>query len=162
MSSWIGRQWLGTRRSAARVWTRLVAAARLVSRKMRNNAALRERALASAAFAGIFAFGVLGIDYLITGGPDWNPGGAQAYAMEISHPIFVARPQTRVEAEVAPPALHMAFAEVDYSVATEDLLGGPDAYALYEATNAKGDEVAARVIVWSTPDADVGIKPASF
>lgn len=131
--------------AALKAWAHLVAAARRLASKVRCNAALREHALASATFAGILALGAVGLDYVITGGPDWNPGGAQAYAMEIASPSFVPRsqPHATEAPNLMPPHRSLGFVEIDYSNATEDLLGGPyDVYAAYmaDAKNAAIDE----------------------
>lgn len=162
MRARVRRDWRKLSVVIVRHWRRMISATRLAAENVRANVAVRERALASAVFAGIFAFGALGIDYLITGGPDWNPGGAEAYAMEIPQSAAVAPRQSQITQETAPPVHRSAFSEIDYSVAGEELLGGPDAYALYDATGRKGeDEEAGQVIVWSYPE-DVGVKPVAF
>ncbi|MBY0565294.1 MAG: hypothetical protein K2P58_14065 [Hyphomonadaceae bacterium] len=95
--------------------------------RLRTDAALRERTLSHAAFAAIFAFGVVAIDRIITGGADWQFGPDQAYAMAPSpSPVFMP-----VEHRASPPAVAdeepaaEAIVEVDYSFTTEVLLGGP-------------------------------------
>ncbi len=91
---------------------------------LRTDPAARDRALGRTVFAAIFGFFVVSVDYLITGGPDWNPGAAPA-------PRVTA--QNRVEATVftpafaPPPVLQTASLEAgDYSLTTETLLGGPE------------------------------------
>lgn len=117
--------------------------ARAVARQLRRQArafwavpANQERTKSSAVFAAIFALTLVGVDYVVTGGPDVSPGGV-AYAMEIPQAApraeHVVRagplPPTRLEQEDA-----AALAEpVDYSFTTEVLLGGPDTVlAAYE------------------------------
>ncbi len=45
------------------------------------SAALREQVFAIAVFAGILGFALISMDYLISGGPDWNPGPAPAQVL---------------------------------------------------------------------------------
>ncbi len=101
--------------------------------RVRASAPLRERLTATLVFTAIFAFAVASMDYLITGGPDWNPGG-QAYAMEVP---------SMQRAALRPPPQHdltlhdltpapLLVAAVDYSVATEVLLGGPSDWVEHE------------------------------
>jgi hypothetical protein len=91
--------------------------------------ARRERVKATAAFAFIVAFTAGSIDYLITGGPDWNPGG-EAYAMEAPQPRVLAAAAPATLSLPAPPGLTPAAPlEIDYSWTSEELLGGPDAAA---------------------------------
>ena len=112
---------------------RLVAIVRSLPRRgyawlqsLRYDPAARERASATAAFALIFAFGAASLDYLITGGPDWNPGAEAAalgrrpaIAVQALAPSdFVGVPQLEL-ASLAPMA--------EAPQPTEDLLGGPDA-----------------------------------
>lgn len=107
-----------------------------------GDSVVRERALASAVFAGIFAFGVVSLDYLITGGPDWNPGAmGQAYAMELS-PHHFAATQTPADRSGSPPPLRPTVEEIDYSVPTEVLLGGPSDWIESDFTY---DEAAVKV-----------------
>jgi hypothetical protein len=83
----------------------------------------------------------LALDYVITGGPDWNPG-AQAYAMELRRLPQAEQPNATVLGFEAPPTQPAAIiAQADYSLATEDLLGAPfDIYADYVA-NTKNELV---------------------
>lgn len=124
--------------------------------------AIRERALASAVFAGIFAFGIASIDYLITGGPDWNPGAlGQAYAMEMTAPAprltaFVSAEPPSGEA----PRLEAVEEEVDYSIPTEVLLGGPEgdwAQGVYAYPPYAGKDYAEPAAAF--PDAPIGAPP---
>jgi hypothetical protein len=108
------------------------AAARQLSRRARAFWALpanRERSKASAVFAAIFAFTAVGVDYVVTGGPDWNPGGV-AYAMEVSqtqtHGELVVRAGPLAPTQNTEDEAWIEIAPIDYSFTTETLLGGPD------------------------------------
>jgi len=100
-----------------------------------RNSAARERFWAAGTFALIFGFFVAGVDYVISGGPDWNPEApvTEAHAAQV-HRVAALAPS-------APPALSAALQqkaealeaeggavveEIDYSFTTEVLLGGPD------------------------------------
>lgn len=96
----------------------------------------RDRVKMHLAFTLVFALLVTGTDYVVTGGPEWNPGG-EAYAMEM--------PQSQVSADLVvragplPPATQdkeeewIELTPIDYSFTTETLLGGPDTVlAAYE------------------------------
>jgi hypothetical protein len=86
----------------------------------------QERILATTTFALIFATTLTCVDFLITGAPDWNPGG-EAYAMEPVRRVAAAP----VVEEVKTPEVVMLTAalverRIDYSYTSEVLLGGPD------------------------------------
>lgn len=124
---------LSARFAAARVGVRN---ARAWVLKLWRNPQRRERLEARATFAFIAAFTIFSVDYLITGGPDWNPGG-EAYAMEMVSPTraptywpeaLPVEPLPEREAEIV--------AAVDYSFTSEVLLGGPQA-TLADATLAE-------------------------
>ena len=89
----------------------------------------RDRVKMHLAFALIFAFVVSGTDYVVTGGPEWNPGG-EAYAMEM--PQSQTRADLVVRAGPLPPTQQADAKEleeipaIDYSFTTEALLGGPE------------------------------------
>lgn len=92
----------------------------------------QERILATTTFALIFATTLTCVDFLITGAPDWNPGG-EAYAME---------PVRRVAAPVvdelkAPEVITLTAAaierRIDYSYTDQVLLGGPGAELMSSA-----------------------------
>lgn len=89
----------------------------------RADPAAQERALARGIFVAIFAFFFVSVDYLMTGGPDWNPAAAPAPRAAL---------QDRVEAAVyvpsftAPPARDSSMTPADFSFTAETLLGGPD------------------------------------
>jgi hypothetical protein len=89
----------------------------------RANPAVRERTSALAAFGFIFAFGLMSLDYVVTGGPDWNPG---ASAAPLDH--VQARPQMlAVAAYEAPPSLpEFELAAFEPEGPVGELLGGPD------------------------------------
>lgn len=87
----------------------------------------RDRMKARAAFAFIALFTVASIDYLITGGPEWNPGAGEAHAMALPHSQRVSAPAPAPVIIVeAPPTLTVAHVEPDYSFTDEILLGGPE------------------------------------
>jgi hypothetical protein len=143
---------MSIRRDALWLWRCALAAAshaRAIVNSVRAVPAARERALATAVFAAIFAFALGSVDYLITGGPDWNPGGmGQAYAMEVAHPRYRAPQSVPAPASEALVLTEtVAIEEEDYSIATEELLGGPDALNYAEAAfypaNASGKGGAA-------------------
>ena len=104
--------------------------------------AASERAFASAVFAGIFAFGALSVDYLITGGPDWNPGGAEFQSVQIVE--RVAATSLRVAIVEPPPTLPdlLAIETPEFDGPIADLLGGPDEWLStdYEDENAPSAE----------------------
>jgi len=103
-------------RSAQRAQTFIVSAWR--------KAVQQEKVLATATFALIFATTISCLDYLITGAPDWNPGG-EAYAMDMvqtEQVVLRARPLS-----LAPLTPQAERAEmVDYSYTDEVLLGDID------------------------------------
>ncbi|UPT64367.1 MAG: hypothetical protein M0D54_07495 [Hyphomonadaceae bacterium JAD_PAG50586_4] len=110
--------------------------ARAVARRLGRHArafwavpANRERSKASAVFAAIFAFTAVGVDYVVTGGPDWNPGGV-AYAMEISQTQtrgdLVVRAGPLAPTQTTEEDAWIEIGLIDYSFTTETLLGGPD------------------------------------
>ncbi len=119
-----------SRRALRRVRAKLSAGLR--------NRAVRERSAAAAAFALIAAVLVGSVDYLITGGPDWNPGAAEA-AQIAPTPALIAAPVAPAPApDPVGAAPRFALEAVDYSVATETLLGGPTDYAaVYEPDEAR-------------------------
>lgn len=99
--------------------------------RWRNDAGFRERQFGKVVFSGILALTIVSFDYLITGGPDWNPGAptfmqeAHAASVERRMPIAVARFE---EIAVAPAPIEVV--EEDLAAAllsADDLLGGPDA-----------------------------------
>ena len=119
----------------------------------------RDRIAAKATFALIAAFTLGSIDFLIAGGgPDWNPVGA-AYAMEAPAPRLATASAPFVVVET-PPTLFAAKPDpTDYSVAAEELLGGPLSADLeapaaasgfaFEATAAAADFAApAGIMDW--------------
>lgn len=121
------------RDSASRLALALSQRAQTLFASLRHDRALRERALAGTVFAMIFAGFVGGVDYVITGGPTWNPGGEA--------PAFVAPPHVRAATTTEPilvgyapppPILTAAVDLRDYEMPIEDLLGAP--YADFRAT----------------------------
>lgn len=104
-----------------RAWRRL----HRYYRTLRHDPAARDRAAAVSTFAFIFAFAVLSVDYVVTGGPDWNPD-AEAAELPAAYTRVAVPPPPRLP-HAAPPERPAVVepAEVDYSLTTEDLLGGP-------------------------------------
>ena len=104
-----------------RAWRRL----QRLYRTLRDDAAARDRAAAVSTFAFIFAFAVLSVDYVVTGGPDWNPD-AEAAELPAAYTRAAVSPPPRLSdaAQREQPAV-VEPAEIDYSFTTEDLLGGP-------------------------------------
>ncbi len=98
--------------------------------------ALREGAWAAATFAAIFGLTAAGVDYVITGGPTWNPGGV-AYAHEVDLDRAPPTPaSTAIAYEPPPPAPLYAedYAILEYAATTpEALLGGPISGGLQNA-----------------------------
>lgn len=89
--------------------------------------AKRERIKAFTTFAFIFAFAAGSLDYLITGGPDWNPDGGQAYASEYVAPRIARAAFVEAAVIAPPPALPEAeVLDADYRYTSETLLGGPE------------------------------------
>jgi len=86
----------------------------------------QERILATTTFALIFATTLTCVDFLITGAPDWNPGG-EAYAMEpVRRVAAPAIEEIKAPEVVTLTAAQMAERRIDYSYTSEELLGGPD------------------------------------
>jgi hypothetical protein len=99
--------------------------------RLKTDAAYRKNACASAAIVAAAAFTVFSIDYLITGGPDWNPGAprivpeAHAATLERAPPAAALHVQTldlMAIAPLAPLEEEVAFA----TLSADDLLGGPE------------------------------------
>jgi|CXWL01.1.fsa_nt_gi hypothetical protein len=91
-----------------------------------RDVAVRERAAACATFALIFVFAAGSMDFLISGGPDWNPGAPRA--PQIVRAEVLTTPLLHQEtAWTPPPALpfHDVPEFVD-SGRVGELLGGPD------------------------------------
>lgn len=114
----VRRTWRNSRAWGLRTW---------------RNPTKRERVKATATFAFIFAFAVGSMDYLITGGPDWNPDGGQAYASEYVAPVRLSFATAEAAPLEPPPTLAEIDAKsVDYSFTSEDLLGGPVTSAAFD------------------------------
>jgi hypothetical protein len=112
----------------------------------------RERAQAIAAFACIFAFTFASIDYLITGGPDWNPGG-EAYAMEAA-PSRAPAPPPSIASEPPPTLATLTVAEPDYRFTSEELLGGPRSeFAFAEFDEPRDEAFNKTVSIMAAPRA---------
>ena len=89
----------------------------------RTNPAVRERTSALAAFGFIFAFGLFSFDYVITGGPDWNPG---ASAAPLEHARLRSQPLAAAPYEAPPPLPEFDLAAHAPEGPVGELLGGPD------------------------------------
>ena len=109
---------------------------------LRAAPAARERTLASAVFAGIFVFAAGSVDYLITGGPDWNPGGGELQSAQIVERVA---PTSLQVASFEPPPSFPALLAVEapeFEGPVADLLGGSDEWAAadYEDESAPSAE----------------------
>jgi hypothetical protein len=102
---------------AARTWRRAVQ---------------QERMLATTTFALIFATMLSCVDFLVTGAPDWNPGG-EAYAMEPAHRARMNAAELTAPDEAPALVTASAIERGDYRFTNEVLLGGPDAVLPVEA-----------------------------
>ena len=96
----------------------------------------RQRATVAATYVVLAAFAVAALDSMLTGSaPEWRP--SEAYAMEVApaqRQAPASAPVLAAAENLAPPLPEAVVSEIDYSVASEDLLGGPDTIlASYEA-----------------------------
>jgi hypothetical protein len=100
--------------------------ARVVAWRFKRNSVLRDRTARNVTFALLAAFTIASVDYLVTGGPEWNPG--EAYAMPMPQTPQARTVQRATTPVVEPlPVIEPAELEtIDYSVTTETLLGGPE------------------------------------
>ena len=91
-----------------------------------GDGAVRERAAACATFALIFVFAAGSFDFLISGGPDWNPGAPRAPQIVRSEAFATPsrRPHTAWASPPAPPSYEVT--EFVDSGRVGELLGGPD------------------------------------
>lgn len=119
--------------------------------RLKNDAAYRKNACAAAALAVTVAVTVFSIDYLITGGPDWNPGAprivpeAHAATIERASEIATPRVQTIDIMAIAPmEALDQELTLATYGV--DDLLGGPDGDAPATLQSVLAEEIADETI----------------
>lgn len=109
-----------------------------------------ERILATTTFALIFATTLTCVDFLITGAPDWNPGG-EAYAMEPVRRVAAAPLSEELKTpEVVTLTAALVERRIDYSYTNEVLLGGPDASLV---STAKFELNAERAPAQATKDA---------
>lgn len=141
-------------------WSRMLRKSRVMARAVQRGLArawrssgARERVLAPAVFAAIFALTLVSVDYLITGGPDWNPGG-QAYAYQPPHQRLAPEPAATFTDYQAPPpaAPQLGDLEVaDYTVSAEDLLGGPQGARFQNASYAPEGSYWRRPLLNSRP-----------
>jgi hypothetical protein len=104
-------------------------------------AAQREGMFATAVFAGILAFAVVSLNYLISGGPDWNPGAPPARVIAAPAPPASL---PRVDVAAPPPPAPVAAPAVEFLGPlgpVGDLLGDPgQAAALGENARAEPAE----------------------
>lgn len=119
------------------IWAR---AARLMEKPVQ-----RRKLRRGAIVAAIAATGILGMDYVLTGGPDWNPIGADAPRFELVASAAAAEHSPlppSLAAEPAPDLLeHTVTLEIaadlhDPNVSADDLLGAP-VYARAVATDVE-------------------------
>ncbi len=83
--------------------------------------------------AAIMAGGVFGLDYVVTGGPDWNPIGADAPRFELvssaaaaEHPLLPVSYANEPAPELPERVVETAALNThDASVSADDLLGAP-------------------------------------
>lgn len=127
------------RRAARRLRGLWTGAGRLV-REVRTEPAAQERAAAAAVFATIFAVLVGGVDYLVTGGPSWNPAAAAAPSVAVTR---VDAPAWSAEPAALPQRPAVEAAEIDYSFTDETLLGGPEVVLAAAEQAASGAELVA-------------------
>jgi hypothetical protein len=116
---------------------------------IRSDPNARERASAAAAFALIFSFGMASLDYLITGGPDWNPG---AIAAPLNQPIvtpLTLAPTVAVEPPPTPPMIELAAYESIGPI--EELLGGPEPAVLTAAVVHEGETYERSAAAFAKP-----------
>lgn len=109
------------------VWAR---AARLFEKPVQ-----RRKLRRGAIVAAIAATGILGMDYVLTGGPDWNPIGADAPRFELVASAAAAEHALLPGSLAAEPALdlldHTVALETaaldlhDPNITADDLLGAP-------------------------------------
>lgn len=151
-------------KGAARLAVTTVAALRAFVARWRDDAAYRARAYGVAAFACIFAFTIASLDYLITGGPDWNPGAPaimqEAHAATIERVTQLNPP--RIEALEVMATMTPAPLEEEVSFAllsADDLLGGPDELSMasdalppyVEYADESGKPLRAALITMASP-----------
>ncbi len=76
--------------------------------------------------------GALGLDYVVTGGPDWNPIGADAPRFELvssaaaaEHPLLPASFAAEPAPELPERLVEVALDTHDPRISADDLLGAP-------------------------------------
>jgi hypothetical protein len=115
-------------------------------RALREDPAARDRAAAASVFAFIFAFAVVSVDYVITGGPDWNPGAEAAeLPAALTAPVALAPPPRFPDAGPPPPLEAPEPVEADYWRTTDDLLGGPETILAAHGAPGAGARATLRV-----------------
>jgi hypothetical protein len=102
--------------------------ARVALWRFKRSPEQRDRAAAFGTFAFIAAFAIGSVDAIITGGADFGPTSAYAgeYAPARVTPLVQPAAAVLEPVEAAPAPEKDASDLVDYSVATEELLGGPE------------------------------------
>jgi len=112
------------------------------AQRIAQNPVQRRKLRRGAIVAAIAAFGVGGLDYVITGGPTWNPIGADAPRFELvasaaaaEHPAAAAARAHGAELVRDLPermAAEAALDTYDPNISANDLLGAPNyTQALY-------------------------------
>lgn len=105
--------------------------ARDAALRLKNDASYRKNACAAAALVVTAAVTVFSIDYLITGGPDWNPGAPrivpEAHAATVERPAQVTALHIQSLDMMAMAPIAALEEEVSFAtLSADDLLGGPD------------------------------------
>ena len=100
--------------------------------RLKDDAAYRKNACAAAALVATMAITVFSIDYLITGGPDWNPGAPRIVPEAHAATIERAQPVAALHIETLDIMPLTQLTELDEEIAfttlsADDLLGGPEA-----------------------------------
>ena len=98
---------------------------RRLYRRVRDDAPFRDRMACVSAFAFIFVFFAASVDYLITGGPDWNPG-AEAGELPVAYVQRIAVAPPEFPDAEAPPEQFQPIEFEDFAYSNESLLGGPE------------------------------------
>jgi hypothetical protein len=91
----------------------------------------RERTHATAVFTLIFAFAVTSVDFLVTGGPDWEPAPQQrAEQTEPAQAVATSAPMPATAAPTSATIQEIAFDDYVEGLDASALLGGPGATVL--------------------------------
>lgn len=99
--------------------------------RLKDDAAYRKNACAAAALVATMAITVFSIDYLITGGPDWNPAAPRIVPEAHAATLERAMPVTQLNIDTLDIMPLTQLTQLDEEVAfatlsADDLLGGPE------------------------------------